>query len=107
MQPLIISSPGFRLPGQAFAGEGAGVQRRCAFHNHAVNGHLFSGLHHDDAAHFHFIRVYLLQLAISLNISVVRPDIHELADVPAAPAHGVALEPLADLVNSMTAMASV
>ena len=87
------------IPGQALAGEGAGVQGRAALHNDAVKGDLLAGLHHDDRADGHLIRVHLHQLPVLLDVGVVGTDVHQGADVLAAPAHGVALEQLADLVE--------
>ena len=87
------------VPGQALAGEGAGVQGGAALHNDAVKGDLLAGLHHDDRADGHLIRVHLHQLPVLLNVGVVGTDVHQGADVLAALAHGVALEQLADLVE--------
>ena len=87
------------VPGQALAGEGAGVQGGTALRNDAVKGDLLAGLHHDDGADGHLIRVHLHQLPVLLNVGVVGTDVHQGADVLAALAHGVALEQLADLVK--------
>ena len=87
------------VTGQALAGEGAGVQAGAAADHHAVQRHLLAGLHHDDAAHGNFVGVHLLQLAVPLDVGVIGADVHQGADVPAALAHGVALEQLTDLVE--------
>ena len=87
------------FPGQALAGEGGGVQSGNALHHHAVQGHLFAGVHHDDAADLHLVRVHPLQLAVDLKVGIVGPDVHQLGDVAAALAHGVALEQLAHLIK--------
>ena len=87
------------IPGQALAGEGAGVQGRGALHNDAIEGDLLAGLHHDDRADGHLIRVHLHQLSVLLDVGIVGTDVHQGADVLAALAHGVALEQLADLVK--------
>ena len=87
------------LPGHALAGQGAGVQAGGALHHQAVDGHLLTGLDHNDAAHLYLIRVYLFQDPLPLYVGIVRADVHKLGDVPAALPHGVALEPLTDLVE--------
>ena len=92
--------PGVHVPGQAFAGQGGGVQGGTALHDDAVNGHPLAGLHHDDGAHLDLIRVYLLQLAVlALDVGVVRADIHQASNALAALAHSHALEQFADLVK--------
>ena len=87
------------VPGQALAGEGAGVQGGGTLRDDAVDGNLLAGLHHDDGADGHLIGIHLYQLAVLLDVGVVGADVHQGADVLAALAHGVALEQLADLVE--------
>ena len=91
---------GLHVAGQTLTGQGGGVQGGSAFHDHAVDGHPLTGLHHDDRADLHIVRVHLLQLAVlALNVGVVRADIHQAGNALAALAHGHALEQLADLVE--------
>ena len=90
---------GLCLPGDALAGEGGGIQGGGALLYNAVDGDLFAGLDHDNGADFHLVRVHLFKNPVMLDIGVVRADVHQLADVPAALAHGVALEELANLVE--------
>ena len=65
----------------------------------AVYGHLFTGLHYYHAAGRDLVRIYLLKRAVPFDIGVVWTDIHQCRDVPAALAHGVALEQLSYLVE--------
>ena len=99
MQPLMILAARRHVPGQALAGEGGSVKRGGALHHHAVDGDLLPGLDHNDGTHGHLVRVHPLQVPVPLHVGVVGADVHELGDVPAALAHGVGLEPLADLVE--------
>ena len=93
----LVALPG--VPGQALAGQGAGVQGGAALGDDAVDGHLLARLYHDDGADGHLVRVHLYQLAVLLNVGVVRTDVHQRADVLPALAHRVALEQLADLIE--------
>ena len=93
----LVALPG--VPGKALAGQGAGVQGGAALGDDAVDGHLLARLHHDDGADGHLVRIHLHQLAVLLNVGIVRPDVHQRADVLPALAHGVALEQLADLIE--------
>ncbi len=88
------------LPGHALPGEGAGVQGGRSTHHHSVNGYLFPGLHQDNRAHLHLVRVYLLQIALLiLDVGIVGADIHQGADVLSAASHGHGLEQLANLIE--------
>ena len=87
------------LPGQGLAGEGGGIQGGGALHHSAVDRNLLAGLDHNNGADGHLVRVYLLQLPVLFHVGVVRADVHQLTDVPAAPAYCIALEPLADLIE--------
>ena len=87
------------MAGHALAGEGGGVELRDAFHHHAVDGHAFAGLDDDHVAHGDLVGVDLRELAVALDVGVVRRDVHHVGDGLAALAHGVALEELAHLVE--------
>ena len=87
------------LSREAFAGESSGVQTGRALFHHTVDGHFFPGLYHNDCADLHFIRVHLLQLAVLFQVGGVRANVHQFADVPAAFAHSVALEPFSNLIE--------
>ncbi len=87
------------VPRQAFAGQCTGVQCRGALQHHTVNRHLLSGLHHDNGARFHLIRIHLLQHAVSLNVCVIRTNVHQGTDIPAAFPDRIALEQLPDLIE--------
>ena len=91
--------PGAHLTRQAFTGQSAGVQGAFTFGDNAVDGHALTGLHSDDAANGHFVGVHLFQLAVLFHVGVVGANIHQLADVLAAFAHGIALKQLTDLVK--------
>ena len=68
---------GLHVAGQALAGQGGGVQGRSTLHDHAVDGHALTGLHHDHGADLHIVRVHLLQFSVlALNVGVVRADVH-------------------------------
>ena len=84
---------------EALAGQGAGVQRRRAGDDHAVQRDLLTGLDHDDAADLHLVRVHLLEGPVPLDVRIVRADVHQRGDALAALADGVGLEQLADLVE--------
>ena len=87
------------VPGQALAGEGGGVQGGGPLQHHAVQRDLLAGLDHDDGPHGHIVRVHLGQLSVLLDVGIVGADVHQCGDVPAALAHGVALEQLTDLIE--------
>ena len=87
------------LTRQALAGQRAGVETGRALDDDAVDRHLFARLHDDHAADRNRIRVDLLKLAVCFDVGIVRADVHERRDVPAALADRVALEQLADLVE--------
>ena len=87
------------IPGNAFTGQGAGVQAGFSILHNAVQRDLFPGIHRDDGADFHLVRIHLYQLSVLLNVGIIRPDVHQLADIPAAFAYGIALEQFADLVK--------
>ena len=87
------------IAGQALAGEGTGVQGGAALHHHAVDRRLLARLHHDHRADSHLVRIHLHQLAVLLDVGVVRTNVHQGADVLPALAHGVALEQLAHLIE--------
>ena len=88
------------IPGQAFAGQGSRIQSRGTLDDYTVDGDPLAGLHHDEGADLDFVGIHLLQLAVcTLDVGVIRADIHQRADVLAALAHRHALEQLADLVE--------
>ena len=89
----------FHVARHALARQRARVEARRAIDHHAVDRHLLTRLHDDDAAYADLVRVYLLKRAAALDVRVVRADIHQLADVTAAFADGIALEPLAHLIE--------
>ena len=94
------SSPRPDFPGYTFAGKGTGIQGRHTFHHLAVNRHLFSRTHQDQSSNLHIIRIHLLQLSIlALNIGIIRANVHQRRNVPAALAHGNRLEQLTNLVK--------
>ena len=99
MQPLMISPPSSASRGRLSPVRAAGVEGGTALYDNAVDGHLFTRLDNDDGAHFHLIGVHLFQLTIHFDVGIVRTDIHEFADVLAAPSHGIALEQFADLIE--------
>ena len=90
---------GFGISGQRFPGQSRRVQGGSTFYDHTVNGHLLTGLDNDDAPHIHFIGIHLFQLAVPFHIGVIGTDVHQIADIAAASAHGIALEPLAHLIE--------
>ena len=96
MQPLITSLPGSTSRGR-LSPVSAAVSR--AGDHHAVDGYLFPGLHGDHRPHRHFIRVHLLQLAVLFNVGIVRPDVHQVADVPPAFVHRIILEQFSHLIE--------
>ena len=87
------------LPGQAFSCEGAGVQGGGAGYHSAVNGHLLSGIYHNDAANGNLLRVGLHQGTVHPDVGIVRADVHESRNVSPALSHGVALEQLTYLIK--------
>ncbi len=99
MQPLTISSPALTSRGRLSPVSALVLRLDAALDDHAVERHLFARLHDDDAADRDLVRVDLRQLTVLLNVRVVRADIHQCGDILPAPADGVALEQLADLVE--------
>ena len=75
---------------QALSGQGGCVEGGLAFRRRR------EFFQHDD---LHRVGIHFRKLAIHHDVGVVRADVHQLADVFAAPSHGVALEELADLVE--------
>ena len=90
---------GLHIPRQAFTGQGAGIQRSRPFFHNAVDRDLFPGLDRNQRTDLHLVRIHPRQLSVLHDVRVIRPDIHHFADVPAAFAHRIALEQLADLVK--------
>ena len=87
------------LTGQTFTGESGSVQSGFSLHHGTVNRNFLAGLYHNNGADTHFVRVYLFQFSILFDIGIIRTDVHQITDVPAALAHGVGLEPFAHLVE--------
>ena len=56
-------------------------------------------LYNDDCANLNFIRINLLEFSVYLDICIIRADIHQFADVPAALSDSIALEQFADLIK--------
>ena len=91
--------PRRHLPGLAFPCQGYGVQRAAALQHYAIQRDFFAWLHHNHTANLHLVRVNPHQLAITLNIGIIWPYVHQLADIPAAPAHGIAFKKLPHLIE--------
>ena len=87
------------LTRQTFAGEGGSVQSGFSLHHGTVNGNFLARLYHDDGADTHLVWVYLFELAIPFNVSVVWTDVHEFAYVAARFANSIGLEPFAYLIE--------
>ena len=87
------------VPGQGLAGEGGGIQGGAALQNGAVQRHPLAGLHHNDGAHRHVLRVHFLQAVFRFQIGGVRPDVHQGGDGGPGLAHGVILEQFAGLIE--------
>ena len=87
------------IPGQGFAGEGGGVQGGRPLQHGPVQRDPLPRLYHDDVAHGHLLRVHLDQLAVPLDVGVVRTDVHQGGDGLAAAVHGHALKQLAHLIE--------
>ena len=87
------------LTGQTFTSQCGGVQGGITLNDDAVNGDFFAGLHHDHSADLHFVRIYLFQLSVPLNIGVVRSNVHESGNVSTALSYGIALEQLTHLIE--------
>ena len=92
--PLITSSSTVTIRGKR-----TGIQCAGTLHHAPVNWDLFSGLYNNDGADPHFVRIYALQSSITLHIGIIRPDVHQRADVPPALANGIALKQLANLIK--------
>ena len=67
--------------------------------HHTVNRNFFARLYHNNGADPHFVRVHLFQFAIPFDIGIIRTDVHQITDIPAALAHGIRLEPFTYLVE--------
>ena len=87
------------IPGQGFACQSRGVNGRSSLHDHTVDGHPLSGFNKNNAADLDVVGVSLLHAVLCLQIGVVRPDIHQLADIFSALSDRIALEELSDLVK--------
>ena len=88
-----------RVAREALAGQRAGVERRFALHDHAVDGYLLARLHDDHRADIHLVGIDLHERTVLFDVGVVGADVHQGADVFAALAHRVALEQLAHLIE--------
>ena len=91
--------PGMDGPGQGLAGQGGGIQRGAALQYGTIQRHPLTGLHHDDGAYRHILRVYLLQTVFRFQIGGVRANVHQRGDRRPGLAHGVILKQLAGLVK--------
>ena len=82
------------------ARERGGVELGHALDDGAVDGNALARLDHNDGSHSDLVRVDLLELAVlTLDVCVVRGDIHHGGDGLATLADGVCLEQLAHLVE--------
>ena len=70
-----------------------------SFHNHTVDWNFFARLYNNHRADLHFIRVYFFNLTVCFNICIIRPDIHQITDIPAALTDCITLEQLSDLIK--------
>ena len=89
----------FCISGQALTGKGGSIQTGSALYHNSVNGDLFTGLYHNDTADTDFIWINFLQFSVPFYIGIVWADVHKVGDIAAALSHGVALEPLTDLIE--------
>ena len=87
------------IPGQGFAGERRSVYRRSSLHDHTVDRHPLAGFDENNAADLDVIGISLLHAVLCLQIGVVRPDVHQLADVFSALSDRITLEEFSDLVK--------
>ena len=85
--------------GRTLAGQGAHIQRRRAREHRAVERNALAGLDDDRVADRDLLGLHARDAVRRLDIGVVRADVHQVADVLAAAADGVALKQLADLVK--------
>ena len=85
--------------GGTFAGQGAHIQCRRAREHRAVERDTLAGLDDDCIADCDLLGLHPRDAVRHLDIGVVRADVHQVANVFAAAADGVALKQLADLVK--------
>ena len=85
--------------GGALAGQGAHIQRRRTREHRTVERDTLAGLDDDRIADCDLLGLHPRDAVRRLDIGVVRADVHQVADVFAAAADGVALKQLADLVK--------
>ena len=83
----------------AFTCQGYRVQHAAPLQHYAIQRDFFAWLHHNHTANLHLIRGNPHQLTATLNIGIIRPDVHQLTDIPAAPAHGIAFKKLSHLIE--------
>ena len=76
MQPLMISSPALTSRGRLSPVSALVLRLALPLDDDAVERNLFARLHDDDAADRDLIRVDLLELAVLLDVGVVRADVH-------------------------------
>ena len=104
-QPALVDAaakgfvPRAQIPGQGFAGKGAGIQGAFPLGDHPVQGHPFPRGHQDGFAYLHLLRRYLLGLPIPHHTGHIRPDVHQLCDGGPGTAHRVAFKQAPDLVK--------
>ena len=84
MQPLMISSPAFTSRGSDSPVSAAVLSVEAPDSTVPSIGTFSPGWTTMDRADRHFIRIDLFQLAVPLDIGIVRTDVHQLADVAAA-----------------------
>ena len=73
---------------------------RLSFPDNAVDRHFLTGLYDDDRTDLDIVGIDLLYFSVfCFNICVIRTNIHEFGDRPAALADRIALEQLANLVE--------
>ena len=85
--------------GHGFSRQSRSVQRGAALDDFPVQRDTLTGLYNDGVTNLHVLRVYLDQLAVLLNVGVVRANVHQAGNGAAGLGHRIGLEPLAHLIE--------
>ena len=86
-------------PRHGFARERRGIHQRFSLDHNTVQGNALSGLHHDDVADFHLVRVHLDKRPVAFHVRIFGANIHHGTDGLAGLAYRIPLEKFPHLVK--------
>ena len=87
------------IPRQRFACERRCINSGISVQNYTVQWDAFSCFDNDGVTHRHVVRVNLFQFAVTFNIGVIGPDVHQSCNGLTRTPHRIALEQLTHLIK--------